>query len=82
MKTTTVRTRRHGQVGDEFALEGGLFRLVQVEAMPLAAARDAVWRDEGMASPEEFQRVWVENHPTRGFRDADTVWVHRFARVI
>lgn len=79
-KTTTVRTRRLGAPGDEFQVEGQTFRLTHVEAMPLAKARDLVWREEGMASPEEFEAVWVENHPTRGFRGADTVWVHRFAR--
>lgn len=78
-KTTTVRTKRMGAPGDDFAVEGVLFRLVAVESMPLARARDLVWREEGMASPEEFERAWAENHPTRGFRGADAVWVHRFA---
>lgn len=54
--------------------------MVAVDAMPLGRARDAVWREEGMASPDEFERAWIENHPTRGFRPADTVWVHRFRR--
>lgn len=79
-KATTVRTRRYGSVGDAFLVEDVRFDLVAVEAMPLAAARDGVWREEGMASPEEFERAWAENHPTRGFRATDTVWVHRFAR--
>ena len=77
-KTTTVRTRRHGAAGDTFEVEGRAFVLVAVEMMPLAAARDAVWREEGMASPAEFEQVWRENHPTRGFRGEDAVWVHRF----
>lgn len=80
-KTTTVRTSRYGEPGDEFELEGARFRLVAVEARSLAWAREHVWRDEGMASPEEFERAWVENHPTRGWRPTDSVWVHRFARV-
>lgn len=79
-KTTTVRTKRYGAPGDEFDVEGIRFRLVAVEERPLARARDEVWREEGMASPEEFERVWAENHPTRGFRPSDAVWVHRFAR--
>jgi hypothetical protein len=33
-----------------------------------------------MTSPEEFVRVWIENHPARGYRDTDQVWVHRFER--
>ena len=79
-KTATVRTRRYGAAGDEFELDGARFRLVEVAQMPLAAARDRGWREEGMASPDEFERVWAENHPTRGFRGADSVWVHRFER--
>lgn len=79
-KTTTVRTKRYGAPGDTFDVEGARFRLVAVEAMPLAKARDAVWREEGFASPAEFERAWVENHPARGFRGSDQVWVHRFTR--
>lgn len=80
-KTTTVRTRRYGAPGDAFEVEGARFVLEAVDAMPLARARDMVWREEGMASPEEFERVWARNHPTRGFRESDSVWVHRFRRV-
>lgn len=79
-KTTTVRTRRCGAAGDEFEVEGARHRLVEVAQTSLADARDRWWREEGMASPEEFERVWAENHPTRGFRGADAVWVHRFER--
>jgi hypothetical protein len=79
-KTTTCRTRRYGAAGDEFEVEDTGFVLTQVDAMLLGRARDTVWRDEGMDSPEEFERTWAENHPTRGFRDSDTVWVHRFRR--
>lgn len=80
-KTTTVRTRRLAAAGDEFELEGHAFRLVGVEPMALRDACARHWRDEGMASPEEFERTWVENHPVRGWRPADTVWLHRFERV-
>jgi hypothetical protein len=80
-KTTTVRTKRYGSGGDEFELEGILFRLTRVDPLPLADARDRFWREEGMGSPEEFERTWIENHPTRGFRASDQVWVHGFERV-
>ena len=80
-KTTTVRTRRYGAAGDGFEVEGARFRLVEVVPMALAAARDRWWREEGMESPAQFEAVWAENHPARGFRPADQVWVHRFERV-
>lgn len=79
-KTTTVRTKRFGEAGDEFEVEGVRFRLVEVLQVSLAEARDRWWREEGMASPQEFERVWAENHPQRGFRASDAAWVHRFAR--
>lgn len=77
-KTTTVRTKRYGSVGDDFEVEGRAFTLTAVEMMQLARARDALWREEGMSSPEEFERVWAENHPQRGFRGEDAVWAHSF----
>ena len=79
-KTSTVRTRRFGSAGDAFELEGARFTLLAVDAMVLDAARDTLWREEGMASPQEFERVWIQNHPTRGYRGADQVWAHRFAK--
>lgn len=79
-KTTTVRTRRHGQAGDTFEVDGVPYALLEVRALPLQEARDHWYREEGMASPEEFERTWRENHPQRGFRASDTVWLHRFER--
>lgn len=80
-KTTTVRTRRYGEPGDEFELDGALLRLVRVTPMPLRAARDLHFREEGVASAREFEEVWRANHPTRGFRGEDQVWVHSFERI-
>lgn len=80
-KTTTVRTKRYGGAGDDFEVEGVAFRLERAEAMALHEARDRFWREEGMISPEEFERVWTENHPTRGLRGDDQVWVHVFSRI-
>lgn len=79
-KTTTVRTKRYGAVGDEFEVEGELFKLVEVRQSSLMAARDDVWKDEGMTDPDEFQLEWHKNHPERGFRATDSVWIHRFER--
>lgn len=79
-KTTTVRTKRYGAAGDEFEIDGVRFRLVAVEPMPLADACRRVWKEEGMESPEAFEATWRENHPTRGWRPEDAVWVHCFER--
>lgn len=79
-KSTTVRTKLYGEAGDVFELEGARFLLLEVVQVSLAEARDRWWREEGMTGPEEFEGVWTENHPQRGFRASDAVWVHRFAR--
>lgn len=79
VKTTTVRTRRYGDPGDTFEVDGARFVLLEVRALPLGEARDAAWREEGMLSPEAFEATWRANHPHRGFRASDTVWLHRFA---
>jgi len=79
-KSTTVRTRRFGAVGDTFVVEGVALRLAAVVAMPLARARDECYRSEGFDSPAAFEAEWLANHPTRGWRPADSVWVHTFAR--
>jgi len=79
-KVTTVRSKRLASVGDEFVVDGARFRVTAVEPITLRDARDKLWRDEGMASPEEFERVWRASHPTRGWRGGDQAWAHRFAR--
>lgn len=80
-KTTTVRTKRHGSPGDDFVVEGRTFRIEGVKLMPLHEACEKYWREEGMSSAEDFIETWRQNHPTRGFRPADAVWVHRFSLV-
>lgn len=79
-KCSTVRSKRHGSAGDDFVVEGVTFRLLRVEHMALDEARRRHWRDEGMASEKEFVETWVANHPTRGYRGEEGVWVHLFER--
>lgn len=79
-KTTTIRTRRFGETGDTFTVDGERFELTRVESMSLAAARDRYHREEGFASPEAFEENWRRLHPTRGYQPAHSVWVHHFRR--
>lgn len=80
-KTTTCRTRRYGQVGDQFTSYSMRFELVAVEAMPLYEVRDKWWKHEGVSSPEEFQQIWEWIHPNMGFDANRKVWLHRFRRL-
>lgn len=79
-KTTTVRTKRFGEAGDTFEVDAVTFEIVESAPMTLERARDTLWREEGMRSPEEFEKTWKENHPARGFAGRETVWAHRFRR--
>lgn len=77
-KTTTVRTRRYGEPGDEFRVDGRRFALEDVRQVPLERARDECHATEGFATREAFEAHWALAHPTRGYRPRDAVWVHRF----
>jgi hypothetical protein len=80
-KTCTARTRRYGAVGDVLDTVGGPIQLTEVVRKPLATVRDDYWRQEGLASPEDFERTWAALHPRRGFDPEQLVWLHRFVRV-
>lgn len=50
----------------------------RIERRTLQDVRDNLWRDEGAESPEEFEQIWIDLYPQRGFVKTDLVWVHWF----
>lgn len=74
----TARSKRYGKPGDILEGPGVLLRLLEVGPMPLAHVAEGHWVEEGCESPEEFQRIWEELHPRRGYRPTDLVYAHRF----
>lgn len=77
-KTATSRTSRYGDAGDVLQGPGVLLRLTSVERVTLQQVQQQHWREEGVASPEEFEEVWRKIHPGRGWDPAQKVWLHFF----
>lgn len=78
-KTATSRTKRYGKAGDVVVTrEGQRLLLIEVERVLLSTVRDHYWRDEGCESPEDFERVWGDIHPLRGYDGSQKVYLHRF----
>lgn len=80
IKRWTSRTHIMGQEGDDFQAFGMWFTITDVQRYSLGYVRDFHWREEGVESPEAFQKVWEEIHPKKGFDAEEMVWVHVFAR--
>lgn len=81
LKTVTTRSKAYGKAGDVLDTPFGRVRLVKVERRALAYVRDALWREEGVSSPVEFERIWNEIHTGRGFREDDVRYVHHFQKL-
>lgn len=77
-KTMTTRTRKMGEVGDIFHAFGGEFKIDAVKQTLLGYVAMVYWQQEGMESVEDFEKIWAEIHPRRGYVTGDKVWVHSF----
>ena len=78
-KRATSRTKRYGAVGDKLVTpKGSILELIEVGKVRLDVVRDHYWRDEGCASPQDFEQVWTAIHPRKGFDPEQEVWLHRF----
>lgn len=78
-KCCTTRRTRHGDLGDEFAVAGVVFRILQVLPAALRDVRDVFHRAEGFATPQAFETAWRALHGGE-FEAGRDVWVHFFAR--
>ena len=80
-KCATSRTKKYGEPGDWFEVDGMRFKLWATTTQPLKDVRDHHWRDEGCESPREFEVVWKSIHPRAGFKHDKVVWLHEFEQV-
>lgn len=80
-KTCTCRSKKYGEVGDQFTIFGATFELVSVEKKSLEQVRDEYWYQEGCDSRAGFEQVWERIHPDRGFVPSDKRWLHQFVKV-
>jgi hypothetical protein len=79
-KVCTSRTKRLGGPGDTFEAFGADFELRTVERLTLRDIRDNLHLQEGCETADEFQRLWTDLHPRKGFVPDQLVYVHWFVR--
>lgn len=77
-KVCTSRAKLMGEVGDEFLVDGRLYRIVDIQLRPLKRIRDHLYRLEGCESPDAFEKLWLRLH--RGHYSENDYFVHWFAR--
>ena len=81
-KTCTSRMKKYCDPGDTFRLDGRVFKVWLVEATTLGGVREVHFKAEGCESPADFERVWCEIHPRKGFYEHQRVYVHHFEEVV
>lgn len=81
-KRATSRTKKYGDTGDYFTVDGVRYVLLFVTKLPLWFITFHLYEIEGAESPYEFMRIWGEIHPQRGYRDFDMVYLHVFAKIV
>ena len=81
-KTFTSRTKRYGREGDIFKAFGHLFALTAVYKGSLRFVANKRYLDEGFPNTEAFIEVWKRLHPRKGYDPNQTVWIHRFKKIL
>jgi hypothetical protein len=64
--------------GDTFDIFGTRFVVKSVNKEQLRTISYYFWQEEGCSSQEEFERIWVDIHPRRGYQPDDWVYFHLF----
>jgi hypothetical protein len=77
-KVMTCRSKRMGHVGDTFASFGSTFRLTHVMRMRLGFVLSDCFEQEGCASYQELEKIWLDIHPLKGIDPEQIVWAHCF----
>lgn len=78
LKKATSRYKKYAEVGDTFIMQTKEYYINLVVKLPLWFIRNYLYESEGCKTPEEFENIWIEIHPKRGFRLNDIVWYHHF----
>lgn len=77
-KTATSRTKRYGEIGDYFIINGRKFVLSYVHRIMLDEVVHGCWQKEGMESIDQFKKIWAEIHPRKGYDPNQMVWYHEW----
>lgn len=81
-KTCTSRTRRYGEIGDTFEIDGRKYKLTGVDHHYLWAVGIILFRDEGFDNLDKFKSYWEKLHPRKGYDPDQLVWIHFFREVL
>jgi len=82
LKCATSRTKKYGNVGDTFKVDGNTFKIDLVVKLPLWFIAKFLYESEGCVSEAEFINVWNSIHPRKGFDPNQVVWYHLFDCII
>ncbi len=78
-KTVTSRNKKYGERGDILDTPFGVkVRLLDVGKVPLSTSKFVFYRETGVKSPAEFEKVWNELHPVKPYQDDHVVYLHKF----
>lgn len=80
-KWATTRTKRLGDVGDQFVAFGQRFEFTKVCDLPLFAVAAEHYQAEGFTSPEGFIDIWNNIHPRVRYNEIQRVYYHEFKLV-
>ena len=80
-KKATSRTKKYGDVGDTFSVNGLKYELEFVIKVPLWFVIEDLHKSEGAKDSQELKDVWRSIHPRKGYRPFDEVWYHHFKEV-
>ena len=80
-KNMTSRNKRYGEIGDTFEAFGKIFILTSIYRRTLGDVKSNFWYSEGCSSPEDFERIWKEINPRKGFQPNQTIWLHKWKEV-
>ena len=80
-KKATSRTKKYGEVGDTFIVDGLVYTLELIIKVPLWFVAEDLYRSEGANSVDDFVSIWKEIHPRKGYRPFDEVWYHHFKEI-
>lgn len=79
VKTSTLRTKQYGKVGDVFEAFGYRFELIAICPTTVRLGINYLYKQEGFEQPGLLWKVWGEIHPT--LSPEAVVFAHFFKRV-
>lgn len=79
VKSATSRSKKYGDSGDIFDVDGIEYRIMFVSRLPLWFVAAYLYETEGCTTEDEFIAVWTTIHRLKGYEPDDIVYYHFFA---